>query len=63
MGLFLEPEKWVIKKEKRQAEGIVQKLAEGVELELMEIPGGTLYDGNRRRGNRKTGEKIWLGWI
>ncbi|NCR36964.1 MAG: formylglycine-generating enzyme family protein [Microcystis aeruginosa S11-01] len=40
-----EPEKWVIKKEKRQAEGIVQKLAEGVELELMEIPGGTFMMG------------------
>jgi len=40
-----EPEKWVIKKEKRQAEGIVEKLAEGVELELMEIPGGTFMMG------------------
>ena len=40
-----EPKKWVIKKEKRQAEGIVQKLAEGVELELMEIPGGTFMMG------------------
>ncbi|ROI12836.1 SAV_2336 N-terminal domain-related protein [Microcystis aeruginosa FACHB-524] len=38
-------EKWVIKKEKRQAEGIVEKLAEGVELELMEIPGGTFMMG------------------
>ncbi|WP_072927156.1 formylglycine-generating enzyme family protein [Microcystis aeruginosa] len=36
---------WVIKKEKRQAEGIVEKLAEGVELELMEIPGGTFMMG------------------
>ncbi|MFM6515319.1 MAG: formylglycine-generating enzyme family protein, partial [Microcystis panniformis] len=35
----------VIKKEKRQAEGIVEKLAEGVELELMEIPGGTFMMG------------------
>ncbi|BCU10022.1 formylglycine-generating enzyme family protein [Microcystis aeruginosa] len=41
-----EPEKWVIKKEKRQAEGIVEKLAEGVELELMEIPGGTFMMGS-----------------
>ncbi len=40
-----EREKWVIKKEKRQAEGIVEKLAEGVELELMEIPGGTFMMG------------------
>ncbi|CCI28597.1 conserved hypothetical protein [Microcystis aeruginosa PCC 9809] len=40
-----EPEKWVIKKEKRQAEGIVEKLAEGVELELMEIPSGTFMMG------------------
>ncbi|NCR57907.1 MAG: formylglycine-generating enzyme family protein [Microcystis aeruginosa LL13-06] len=44
-GLFPKREKWVIKKEKRQAEGIVQKLAEGVELELMEIPGGTFTMG------------------
>ncbi|MFM6757809.1 MAG: SAV_2336 N-terminal domain-related protein [Microcystis panniformis] len=40
-----EGETWVIKKEKRQAEGIVEKLAEGVELELMEIPGGTFMMG------------------
>ncbi|NCQ86230.1 MAG: formylglycine-generating enzyme family protein [Microcystis aeruginosa W13-18] len=44
-GLFPKREKWVIKKEKRQAKGIVQKLAEGVELELMEIPGGTFTMG------------------
>ncbi len=37
--------KWVIKKEKRRTEGIVEKLAEGVELELMEIPGGTFMMG------------------
>ncbi|MFM6588057.1 MAG: SAV_2336 N-terminal domain-related protein [Microcystis panniformis] len=42
---YFEPVNWVIKKEKRQAEGIVEKLAEGVELELMEIPGGTFMMG------------------
>ncbi|MDY7048318.1 MAG: formylglycine-generating enzyme family protein [Microcystis panniformis WG22] len=42
---YFKPVNWVIKYEKRQAEGIVEKLAEGVELELMEIPGGTFMMG------------------
>jgi formylglycine-generating enzyme required for sulfatase activity len=55
-----EPKKWVIKKEKRQAEGIVQKLAEGVELELMEIPGGTFTMGTENEEIERLVKKF--GW-
>ncbi|NCQ91667.1 MAG: formylglycine-generating enzyme family protein [Microcystis aeruginosa LG13-03] len=55
-----EPEKWVIKKEKRQAEGIVEKLAEGVELELMEIPGGTFMMGTEDEEIERLVKKF--GW-
>jgi formylglycine-generating enzyme required for sulfatase activity len=55
-----EPKKWVIKKEKRQAEGIVQKLAEGVELELMEIPGGTFTMGTEDEEIERLVKKF--GW-
>ncbi|MBC1191553.1 formylglycine-generating enzyme family protein [Microcystis aeruginosa CS-558/01A06] len=53
-----EPEKWVIKKEKRQAEGIVEKLAEGVELELMEIPGGTFMMGTEDKEIKRLVKKF-----
>ncbi len=53
-------EKWVIKKEKRQAEGIVEKLAEGVELELMEIPGGTFMMGTEDKEIERLVKKF--GW-
>ncbi|TRU17971.1 MAG: formylglycine-generating enzyme family protein [Microcystis aeruginosa Ma_MB_S_20031200_S102] len=59
-GLFPKPEKWVIKKEKRQAEGIVEKLAEGVELELMEIPGGTFMMGTEDKEIERLVKKF--GW-
>ncbi len=36
---------WVIKHQKQQAEGIIELLAERIELELMEIPGGTFWMG------------------
>ncbi|TRU47231.1 MAG: formylglycine-generating enzyme family protein [Microcystis aeruginosa Ma_QC_Ca_00000000_S207] len=55
-----ELKKWVIKKEKRQAEGIVQKLAEGVELELMEIPGGTFTMGTEDEEIERLVKKF--GW-
>jgi formylglycine-generating enzyme required for sulfatase activity len=55
-----ELKKWVIKKEKRQAEGIVQKLAEGVELELMEIPGGTFTMGTKDEEIERLVKKF--GW-
>ncbi|MFM2026499.1 MAG: hypothetical protein RLZZ339_1216 [Cyanobacteriota bacterium] len=55
-----EREKWVIKKEKRQAEGIVEKLAEGVELELMEIPGGTFMMGTEDEEIERLVKKF--GW-
>jgi formylglycine-generating enzyme required for sulfatase activity len=59
-----EPKKWVIKKEKRQAEGIVQKLAEGVELELMEIPGGTFTMGTEDEEIERLVKKFdWRGFI
>ncbi|MCA2626445.1 MAG: formylglycine-generating enzyme family protein [Microcystis sp. M20BS1] len=51
---------WVIKKEKRQAEGIVEKLAEGVELELMEIPGGTFMMGTEDEEIERLVKKF--GW-
>ncbi|MGB5771798.1 MAG: SAV_2336 N-terminal domain-related protein, partial [Crocosphaera sp.] len=38
-------EKWVIKPLKRQATSIIEVLPEGLELELMEIPGGTFWMG------------------
>ncbi|TRV68151.1 MAG: formylglycine-generating enzyme family protein, partial [Microcystis panniformis Mp_MB_F_20051200_S6] len=58
-----EPKKWVIKKEKRQAEGIVQKLAEGVELELMEIPGGTFTMGTEDEEIERLVKKFgWEGY-
>ncbi|MCA2620752.1 MULTISPECIES: formylglycine-generating enzyme family protein [unclassified Microcystis] len=59
-GLFPKREKWVIKKEKRQAKGIVQKLAEGVELELMEIPGGTFTMGTEDEEIERLVKKF--GW-
>ncbi len=59
-GLFPKREKWVIKKEKRQAKGIVQKLAEGVELELMEIPGGTFTMGTKDEEIERLVKKF--GW-
>jgi formylglycine-generating enzyme required for sulfatase activity len=55
-----ELKKWVIKKEKRQAKGIVQKLAEGVELELMEIPGGTFTMGTKDEEIERLVKKF--GW-
>jgi formylglycine-generating enzyme required for sulfatase activity len=55
-----ELKKWVIKKEKRQAKGIVQKLAEGVELELMEIPGGTFTMGTEDEEIERLVKKF--GW-
>ncbi|MCZ8222754.1 MAG: formylglycine-generating enzyme family protein [Microcystis sp. LE19-84.1B] len=55
-----EGETWVIKKEKRQAEGIVEKLAEGVELELMEIPGGTFMMGTEDEEIERLVKKF--GW-
>ncbi|TRT87462.1 MAG: formylglycine-generating enzyme family protein [Microcystis aeruginosa Ma_OC_H_19870700_S124] len=51
---------WVIKKEKRRAEGIVEKLAEGVELELMEIPGGTFMMGTEDEEIERLVKKF--GW-
>ena len=59
-GLFPKREKWVIKKEKRQAKGIVQKLAEGVEFELMEIPGGTFTMGTKDEEIERLVKKF--GW-
>ncbi|NCR71968.1 MAG: formylglycine-generating enzyme family protein [Microcystis aeruginosa LG13-12] len=53
-------EKWVIKKEKRRAEGIVEKLAEGVELELMKIPGGTFMMGTEDEEIERLVKKF--GW-
>ncbi|NCS49085.1 MAG: formylglycine-generating enzyme family protein [Microcystis aeruginosa BK11-02] len=62
-GLFPKREKWVIKKEKRQAKGIVQKLAEGVELELMEIPGGTFTMGTEDEEIERLVKKFrWEGF-
>jgi formylglycine-generating enzyme required for sulfatase activity len=40
-----EQVQWVINREQRQAEGIIEVLAEGIELELMLIPGGTFWMG------------------
>ena len=57
---LFELKKWVIKKEKRQAKGIVQKLAEGVELELMEIPGGTFTMGTEDEEIERLVKKF--GW-
>ncbi|MFM6790299.1 MAG: formylglycine-generating enzyme family protein, partial [Microcystis panniformis] len=57
---YFEPVNWVIKKEKRQAEGIVEKLAEGVELELMEIPGGTFMMGTEDEEIERLVKKF--GW-
>jgi formylglycine-generating enzyme required for sulfatase activity len=59
-GLFPKRKKCVIKKKKRQAEGIVQKLAEGVELELMEIPGGTFTMGTEDEEIERLVKKF--GW-
>jgi formylglycine-generating enzyme required for sulfatase activity len=46
VGLLPGQEKWVIKRQKRQAEGMIEELSEEVQLELMEIPGGTFMMGS-----------------
>ncbi|MEA5536835.1 formylglycine-generating enzyme family protein [Crocosphaera sp. XPORK-15E] len=44
-GLLPGQEKWVIKRQKHQAEGIIEVIGEGIDLELMDIPGGTFIMG------------------
>ncbi|MBD2303026.1 formylglycine-generating enzyme family protein [Nostoc sp. FACHB-190] len=39
-------QRWVVKRQEKQAIGVVEKLGEGVNLELMEIPGGTFLMGS-----------------
>ena len=41
-----ETTQWVIKRQKQQATGIIEVLEEGIELELMEIPGGSFFMGS-----------------
>jgi formylglycine-generating enzyme required for sulfatase activity len=45
-GLLSGKEKWVIKRQKQQAEGIIEVIGEGIDLELMEIPNGTFIMGS-----------------
>ncbi len=45
-GLFGEQKSWVIKRQQKQAIGVVEELGEGVNLELMEIPEGKFIMGS-----------------
>ncbi len=57
------PEKWVIKRRKRQATSIIEVLPEGLELELMEIPGGTFLMGTDDQEIERLCKKYDSDWF
>ncbi|MFM6138278.1 MAG: SUMF1/EgtB/PvdO family nonheme iron enzyme, partial [Sphaerospermopsis kisseleviana] len=45
-GLLPGQKNWVVKRQQKQGIGVIEELAEGVNLELMEIPGGKFLMGS-----------------
>ena len=54
-GLLGQQTNWLVKRQEKQTVGLIEELAEGVNLELMEIPGGKFLMGSPKNEEGRYG--------